>query len=73
MTRYDTFFRFTPPHVERSVRERRFGGKTKARWGSIGDVGPSPEPIFRGAKFSDQESWSEWPDLNLRPPRPERG
>jgi hypothetical protein len=23
--------------------------------------------------FCCEESWSEWQDLNLRPPRPERG
>ena len=29
--------------------------------------------IGRGANLKSAKYWSEWQDLNLRPPRPERG
>lgn len=33
----------------------------------------SPESVMQNALSSQRLSWSEWQDLNLRPPRPERG
>ena|SRR5215468_5469015 len=61
-------------HLE---EEQRLSRKRLVNRSSLVEIVIARTTNFLGANFSELAkcliSWSEWQDLNLRPPRPERG